>query len=72
MGYAALCTNDHDDLLPLESRQPIPMERGREPLAMVSNPTNAEVWYQALADAANSGRGMVYYAATQGLPRRVL
>jgi len=58
--------DDHDDLLPLEkSPSPSPWNVDvSNPWPVVSNPTNSEVWYNALADVANGGRTMFYYAAT--------
>lgn len=59
--------DDHEDLLPLEkSPSPSPWNVDvSNPWPVVSNPTNSEVWYNALADVANAGRSMVYYDATQ-------
>jgi prepilin-type processing-associated H-X9-DG protein/prepilin-type N-terminal cleavage/methylation domain-containing protein len=63
-GYA----DEHDDFLPLEkSPSPSPWNvDASNPWPVVSNPTNSEVWYNALADAANGGRTMAYY----GTPER--
>ncbi len=63
-GIAAhIYAHDNDDFLPLEkSPSPSPWNVDvSNPWPVVSNPTNSAVWYNALADMANGGRGMVYY-----------
>ena len=55
-----------DDDLPLEKPPGSPWPVSvLNTWSVVSDPTNASVWYNALAEEANAGRTMIYYAASQ-------